>query len=145
MNTKEFLVAFLCVTSISVGQILFKIIASQINDQQSILSFRIAYLSFAAITLYVGATVGWIGLLRTVSLSHAYPVMALAFVIVPVGSWLVFGERISLLYFVGTLLIAIGIVIVGIAVADSVGKEDVAAGVSANGTPETAIKQDNPT
>jgi drug/metabolite transporter (DMT)-like permease len=53
----------------------------------------------------------WIWVLQKADLGRIYPLMALAFVIVPIGSHLVFGERFPPQYFVGVALIMIGIVV----------------------------------
>jgi drug/metabolite transporter (DMT)-like permease len=65
-----------------------------------------------AFALYAGATLLWIYLLRFVELSRAYPVMAVSFVIVPFLSAWFFGDRLSEIYFVGVLLITIGVIVI---------------------------------
>ncbi len=44
-------------------------------------------------------------------LGRVYPLMALAFVLVPIGSHFVFGERFQPQYFVGVAIIMVGIFI----------------------------------
>ena len=51
----------------------------------------------------------------SIPLNYAYPIVALCFVLVPLMSWLVFGERAGTMYFVGLLFIVIGITIIGFA------------------------------
>jgi drug/metabolite transporter (DMT)-like permease len=50
-------------------------------------------------------------LLQKIELGRIYPVMALAFILVPAGSHLVFGERFQNQYFVGVILIMLGIIV----------------------------------
>ena len=57
----------------------------------------------------------WTWLLGRVPLNYAYPIVALCFVLVPLMSWLFFGERAGPMYFVGLLFIVIGIAIIGFA------------------------------
>ncbi|MEP3048367.1 MAG: hypothetical protein ABJO09_09360 [Hyphomicrobiales bacterium] len=64
---------------------------------------------FFAIILYVGSTLLWVWLLKQVPLSLAYPFAGLAFVIVPIGSYFVFGELLSVRYLVGCVVIILGI------------------------------------
>lgn len=46
--------------------------------------------------------------LQRISLGKAYPLMALAFVLVTIGSHLGFGERFQPLYFLGVIFIGVG-------------------------------------
>jgi drug/metabolite transporter (DMT)-like permease len=62
--------------------------------------------------LYAIITIAWVWVLQKVELGKAYPFMALAFVLVPLGSHFIFGERFNPQYFAGVALIIIGIVIV---------------------------------
>jgi drug/metabolite transporter (DMT)-like permease len=50
-------------------------------------------------------------LLQRVELGRVYPLMALAFALVPLGSHFVFGERFQSQYFVGVAMIVAGIVV----------------------------------
>lgn len=71
-------------------------------------------LGVLSITIYAAATLVWIHVLRTVPLTKAYPFMALSFVIVPIGSVLIFSEQVRVQYVIGTLLIVAGVVITGL-------------------------------
>lgn len=64
--------------------------------------------SFVAAAL---AAFCWMLAIRTMSVSYAYPFMALSFVLVPAGAILFLGEKIGLMQAVGILLIVIGVVI----------------------------------
>jgi drug/metabolite transporter (DMT)-like permease len=66
---------------------------------------------FAAMYLYGITSVAWVWVLQKVELGRVYPLMALAFVLVPPGSHFVFGERFHSQYFVGVAMIMAGIII----------------------------------
>lgn len=59
----------------------------------------------------VVASACWTLAIQRTSLSVAYPFMALTFVIVPIGSVLMFGERLSTLQVVGMVTIVAGVTV----------------------------------
>ncbi|MBC2381793.1 EamA family transporter [Pseudomonas sp. WS 5106] len=63
----------------------------------------------AAIGSYIGAFFVWMLILRRSSLSLAFPLSSLVFVVVLLGSWLGLGEHISVLHWVGVAVIIGGI------------------------------------
>ena len=63
----------------------------------------------AAIACYIGALFVWMLILRRSSLSLAFPLSSLVFVVVLLGSWLGLGEHISFLHWVGVVVIIGGI------------------------------------
>ena len=63
----------------------------------------------AAIACYIGAFFVWMLILRRSSLSLAFPLSSLVFVVVLLGSWLGLGEHISFLHWVGVVVIVGGI------------------------------------
>ena len=65
----------------------------------------------AAIASYLGAFFVWMLILRRSSLSLAFPLSSLVFVAVLLGSWLGLGEHISVLHWVGVVVIVAGIVL----------------------------------
>lgn len=99
-------------TILAAGQLLFKLTATrsptvaQFSDLRHLLYDPLLWL---ALLLYAVATVLWIFLLQRVALMHAYPFAALAFVLVPIGASVFFGERLSPGIILGTALIVIGI------------------------------------
>lgn len=107
-----YVIAILCVIGLAVGQILFKISAMNLAISGSIFSPRAAGALFAALCLYGITSVAWVWILQKIELGRVYPLMALAFVLVPFGSYFVFGERFQFQYFIGVALIIAGIVIV---------------------------------
>ncbi|CAH0130779.1 EamA family transporter [Pseudomonas carnis] len=63
----------------------------------------------AAIASYLGAFFVWMLILQRSSLSLAFPLSSLVFVAVLLGSWLGLGEHISVLHWVGVVVIIGGI------------------------------------
>jgi drug/metabolite transporter (DMT)-like permease len=57
-------------------------------------------------------TVSWMLVLRRLDLSIAYPVLALVFVLVPLGAHLMFGEALTAARVLGLALIVAGIAVV---------------------------------
>lgn len=98
-----------CVLGIAVGQILFKLAAKNWEMEQSLFGLRTMTILFSALALYAVTTMVWVWVLRKSDLGRVYPLMSLAFILVPIGSALFFGERFSLLYFVGVSLIVAGL------------------------------------
>jgi len=106
-----YLLAFLCVACIAAGQLLFKISAMASTEAGSFFSRKALLAFMVAIVIYGLTSIGWIFVLRRLDLGKVYPLMALAFIIVPVGSFLVFGERLSLNYWLGVALIFVGVIL----------------------------------
>jgi drug/metabolite transporter (DMT)-like permease len=106
-----YLAAIICVVGMAIGQILFKISATAISESGTFFAIKPAAILFAAMCLYGATSVTWVWVLQKVELGRVYPLMALAFVLVPLGSHLVFGERFQIQYFIGVTLIIIGIVV----------------------------------
>jgi drug/metabolite transporter (DMT)-like permease len=105
------IVAFLCVIGMAVGQVLFKVSATSLTQTGSFFALKTASTLIAAMTLYAITSIAWVWVLQKVELGRVYPLMALAFILVPLGSHFVFGERFQPQYFVGIALIMIGIVV----------------------------------
>lgn len=62
------------------------------------------------IAVYILAFVNWLYVLRWVPLSIAYPVTSAVYVLIALGAWLLLGERIIGLRWVGIVLITAGVV-----------------------------------
>ena len=103
---------FLIVFMISTGQILFKLSADMLRQHGGRLSLPVLGVTSLSLVIYGAATIGWIWLLQTFRLSAIYPVMALSFVLVPLGSAWIFGDRLSLGYALGTLLLLAGLLVI---------------------------------
>lgn len=107
MNT--YVAATLCVIGMTAGQLLFKTSADMLNGAASALEPRVLAVLCAAVGIYGLTTLGWVWILRFAELGRIYPFMALAFVLVPLASHFVFGERMTSNQWVGSLLILAGI------------------------------------
>ena len=107
-----YFVAALCVLGMVVGQILFKLSALGFVTSGTYFSARPAAILASALILYGITSVAWVWVLQRIDLGRIYPFMAMAFVFVPVGSYIVFGEEFKPQYFLGIFMIMIGIVIV---------------------------------
>jgi drug/metabolite transporter (DMT)-like permease len=108
-----YFVAFLCVLGMVAGQILFKLSADAIHraggnffDQRGLI------ILLAAVAIYGITTLAWVWILQKIELGRVYPLMALAFILVPLASYFILGERFQMQYFIGVALIIAGIVVV---------------------------------
>ena len=114
MQARWLLLTLLCVLLLAVGQMLFKSAAAQWRiDGWSWTSVR-GFLSpalIAGLVLYAATTVLWVYILRTVPLTLAYSVYALAFVIVPLLAYFFFEEPLTLKTFLGAALIVAGVIV----------------------------------
>jgi drug/metabolite transporter (DMT)-like permease len=104
---------FLCMLALGIGQILFKSVAIAANGGRLLGSPRALSVLVAALVLYALTTIAWINALRYVPLSKGYPIMALAYVVVPILSWYFLGEKVSATYWVGVFFLIAGIAIIG--------------------------------
>ncbi len=106
-----YLYTVICVFGIAVGQILFKLAANGFSKSGSYFDKGSLLYLFLALCLYGVTTIGWVWILKHLSLVRAYPFMALAFVIVPLLAMFFLGENISFNYLLGALLIVCGIIL----------------------------------
>ena len=106
-----YLIAISCVVGIAAGQILFKLSAVSLRHTGSFLDPSTVVTLGSAFALYGVATIGWVWVLQKIELGRAYPLMALAFVLVPIGSHIFLGERFQPQYFFGVTMIMTGIII----------------------------------
>jgi drug/metabolite transporter (DMT)-like permease len=104
----------LCVVMISAGQILFKMAAmhATVHAQASVYVQWLSLPLFVALIIYGAATVLWVWLLRHIPLTTAYPLYALAFVIVPIASYFIFDESLGLQHVLGGALIVAGVFVI---------------------------------
>ncbi|AUQ40626.1 EamA family transporter [Yersinia ruckeri] len=106
-----YLVALLCVIGIAAGQILFKISASELHKTGRIFASSTLWVLFPAFFLYGVTTLAWVWVLQHIELNKAYPLMAFAFVIVPIGGYFILGERFNSQYIAGVAFIIVGVVL----------------------------------
>ena len=104
----------------AVGQILLK--KGMTNTGEVTLSangipgvlWRIATNPYVIIGLmiYVCGTVFWLAALSRVDLSYAYPFASLSYVVMLAASWLLFHENITPVRLAGTLIVALGVLVI---------------------------------
>jgi|SRR5580698_1899062 drug/metabolite transporter (DMT)-like permease len=98
-----------CVLLICVGQVLFKFAALRADSKGGLWALATSPYLLAAGVIYVGATFLWVVQLKSVPLNRAYPLFAIAFVLVPLLSKWAFGERLNVPYMLGSALIMLGV------------------------------------
>ena len=106
-----YLVAVLCVVGLAIGQILFKVSANAAHAGGSLIAVKPLTALFGAMCLYGLTSLAWVWVLQRVQLGKVYPLMALAFLLVPIGSHFVFGERFQTQYVFGVAFIMIGVIL----------------------------------
>jgi drug/metabolite transporter (DMT)-like permease len=111
MSVRLIFLALLCVAGVAAGQLLFKKAATTLPLSFSILGFLLNGWLICALMLYGVTTLGWILVLRYVPLSLAYPFMGLAFVMVPIFSWVFLGESLHWRSLAGGAVILVGIIL----------------------------------
>lgn len=111
----SYFVAFLCVCGLAIGQILFKVSANLFSASGSLLSLKPMSALFSAIALYGVTSLAWVWVLQRTQLGKVYPLMALAFVFVPLASYFIFGERFNIIYCAGVLMIILGVILTSMA------------------------------
>jgi len=98
---------------LATGQILFKLAAAStaagLNSIAGLRGLLVNPWFWLALLLYGAATYLWIAILQKMPLAIAYPFVALGFVIVPLGAWVLFGETVGWRYAGGVVLIMAGI------------------------------------
>ncbi|MDN2486130.1 EamA family transporter [Kosakonia sacchari] len=104
-----YFIAFICVCGLALGQVLFKLSANLFNSAGTVFAFKPLCTLFSATLLYGVMTLAWIWVLQRIELGKVYPIMALAFVIVPVMSYFFFGEKFAFTYYLGVFFIVVGV------------------------------------
>jgi multidrug transporter EmrE-like cation transporter len=100
----------------AIGQIAFKFVAIDLRPPFSLaqaavrLPFNVWFWAMAA--LYGVSMIYWIWLLSRVPVSIAYPISALSLGIVPLLSWMLYSEQLTIHYWLGLVFILIGITII---------------------------------
>ena len=110
MKQTEYALVITSVLGVASGQLLFKQAALVGASRDSLVQAWLtnSWLWSAALAYFL-STIVWVWSLRTVPLSVAYPFMAIAFVIVPVASHLLFGEPLRTNHIVGLIAILVGL------------------------------------
>jgi drug/metabolite transporter (DMT)-like permease len=102
--------AIVCVLCVAFGQVLFRASALALNESGSYYDFKVIALLVAAFGLYAATCLGWVLILQKTELGKIYPFMALSFIVVPLASYMVFGERFGGQYYIGVVLILSGVI-----------------------------------
>ena len=99
------------------GQLLLKIGIGSIeeSDPSSTLIYvwnlvKTPYFILAGISLTISGLI-WIYVVRSYELSLAYPLTSMSYILMLVGSYLLFDEEISLSKILGVLIIVVGIIV----------------------------------
>lgn len=87
----------------------------QINELASMKFFDTVFEPnvFLGALLYIAATLIWFVVLSNAELSYAYPLIGLGYIVTTVFAFLYLGENVTLIRWVGIILIVIGAVLVG--------------------------------
>ena len=95
------------------GQMLFKYGSNgkTITGVIDIIRLFFSPVVFFALCLYAATTGLWLYILSRVPISFAYPIQALAFPLVLIASMLIFKENISIMKWIGVLVIICGVMI----------------------------------
>jgi uncharacterized membrane protein len=114
MSAQYILFCIITALSMSLGQILFKIGASNwggVNLREWVVSFLMNPHLLAAILLYAFTIILWIYVLRNCYLSWAYPLTALSYVFVQIFSVYLLGERFNFYSVFGSMVVILGVII----------------------------------
>jgi drug/metabolite transporter (DMT)-like permease len=101
-----------CVCVISTGQLLFKLASGHLDFRRPLADPQGLVILGVALALYGAATLVWVAVLRHAPLSRIYPIMALSFVLTPLGGALILKEPISPSYWAGVGLILAGLMVI---------------------------------
>ena len=113
MGVIQILLVISTVIFLSVGQVLFKLSALKVKTSgDAFLPSPILDPKFImALFVYGIATLMWVYVLQFAPLREAYPYAALAFIFVPLLSYLFLGESLQISSFIGALVIIAGVYI----------------------------------
>jgi multidrug transporter EmrE-like cation transporter len=101
------------------GQIIFKYAAKELHIDPSVGYVALVRTNIypvglvaLALALYLISTVAWVHALRTVPLSIAFMFNSIAFILVPLASFVLFQEQIPRFFILGTAMIVAGIFLI---------------------------------
>jgi len=114
---KAYAIAVLAMLLLSFGQVLLKLLAvrgaaagvSLANWQREAFSF--AWLGASIVAIYACVLVCWLYVLTSFELNRAFSFVALTFALVPLFSYLLLGEKITVGTIAGSVLIIFGILV----------------------------------
>jgi len=111
LNATQWTLAALTVCGLAAGQLLFKLAATQSVAGLSVAGIALGGHLLAGLAVYAVATALWLLLLRDTPLTLAYPVVALAYIVVPPLAYWVLGEPLRWQTLAGGLLIVVGVAV----------------------------------
>lgn len=113
MTVRQTIFTLITVLMLSIGQILFKYASERIDIQgQGVIMGLLLKPTFVlALIIYGVATILWLLVLKTTPLRMAYPFVALAFVVVPIFSFIFLGEELRWGSIIGAAVIILGVYI----------------------------------
>lgn len=105
--------AILAITVLlSAGQVLFKYAARDLNLMRPATFVSLPLI--VALVVYAVATVSWLFVLTKVPLNVAFPFYGIVFLLVPLLSWGILKESLSTPTIIGSVIIAVGVVVVAL-------------------------------
>lgn len=110
----NYVLLFICIFVLTIGQILYKYSSATIEWSLSIKTLVQIFSNWTvllALSVYFLGSFLWIYLLKRMPLSVAYPVMSLTYVAVMIVSATVFKEPVGINKIFGTLLILAGVAV----------------------------------
>lgn len=112
----------ICVVGASAGQLLMKTGMSQspfISNLGSLLNITNLIKLFSNYYVLLGlfcygiSAILWLGAMPSLNISFMYPLMSLAYVITGIAAWILLKESISIIHWIGILLIVTGCAFIG--------------------------------
>jgi len=103
----KFIILIAITLCASYGQVALKKAVKNIDGVNIGLFYNVDLL--IGILLYGICSISWLWVLKTMSLSKAYPFLALTFLFVPLFAHFFLGESISLNIIIGALLVVVGV------------------------------------
>jgi multidrug transporter EmrE-like cation transporter len=118
MTARLLAILLTSITLGAVGQLMLRQVArvltapSQVGLWRWLLSVFTSPTILAAFVLFAVSALLWIAALRETPLTVAYPMVALSYIIIFVGSYFLFAEPITLTKLLGAVLVVAGIIVI---------------------------------
>lgn len=113
LSVRTFLLLLLMISMTSIGNVLIKLGSILPASERSLFGLM-SYKTVLGIAIFAGSVLIYVKILETLPLNVAQAFAALQFVFVTLASFVLLGETISQMRWLGIILIAIGIFIVGL-------------------------------
>jgi multidrug transporter EmrE-like cation transporter len=118
MTARLLAILLTSITLGAVGQLMLRQVArvltapSQVGLWRWLISVFTSPTILAAFVLFAVSALLWIAALRETPLTVAYPMVALSYIIIFVGSYFLFAEPITLTKLIGAVLVVAGIIVI---------------------------------